>query len=180
MSSVFAADPVPGPGKLLVATELVRGLDFEESVILLVRYDENGVAGLIINKPTSATPKDALPELEELAHYDGNFYFGGPVGLSSIQALVRSGNPPNRSTHIIDDVYLAPITEELVAESANSSTLRFYVGYAGWSPAQLDWEMARGSWHVVPASADIVFAADPENLWGRLAPTATMRASAHQ
>ena len=50
MSSAFAADPVPGKGKLLVATELVRGSDFEESVILLVRFDENG-----------ATPPPSVP-----------------------------------------------------------------------------------------------------------------------
>jgi putative transcriptional regulator len=176
-SSGFAADLVPGKGKLLVATELVRGSGFEESVILLLHYDENGAAGLIVNKPTPATPQSALPEFDELERYVGNLYYGGPVGLNSIQALLKSGSPPDRSTHIIDDIYIVPIDEDLIEDSTDSSTLRLYVGFAGWAPGQLDAETLRGSWHIAPASAELVFEADPENLWRKLVPPATIRAA---
>ena len=43
------------------------------------------------------------------------------------------------------------------------------IGYAGWAPGQLDRELEIGSWHVLPASADIVFAEDPGPIWDRLA-----------
>ncbi len=177
ISPGFAADSVPGKGKLLVATELVRGSDFEESVILLLHYDENGATGLIVNKPTLAPPTRALPEFEELERYVGNLYYGGPVGLNTIQALLRSGSPPDRSTHIIDEIYIVPINEDLIEDSTDSSTLRLYVGFAGWAPGQLDEEMLRGSWHIAPASGEFVFEAEPENLWRKLVPPATMRAA---
>jgi putative transcriptional regulator len=177
ISSVFAADSVPGKGKLLVATEVVRGSDFQESVILLLHYDKNGATGLIVNKPLPAPPKSALPELEELERYVGNLYYGGPVGLNTIQALLRTSSPPDQSAHVIDDIYIVPINENLIKESTDSSTLRLYVGYAGWAPGQLDEEMLRGSWHIAPASGEFVFAADPENLWRKLVPPTTMRAA---
>ena len=177
ISTAFAADSAPGKGMLLVGTELVRGSDFEESVILLLHYDESGAAGLIVNKPTPSPPKRALPELEALERYIGKLYYGGPVGLNSIQALLRSGSPQDRSTHIIDDVYIVPITEDLIEDSTDSSTLRLYVGYAGWAPGQLDAELRRGSWHITPASGEFVFEADPVNLWRKLAPPVTLRAA---
>mmetsp|Transcript_33572 Transcript_33572/g.110554 ORF Transcript_33572/g.110554 Transcript_33572/m.110554 type:complete len:191 (-) Transcript_33572:222-794(-) len=38
-------------GLLLVATDEVRGEIFEKSVVLVVRHDENGTLGLVLNKP---------------------------------------------------------------------------------------------------------------------------------
>jgi putative transcriptional regulator len=55
--------------------------------------------------------------------------------------------------------------------------LRLFIGYAGWAPGQLDSEMARGSWRVLPASSELVFDADPQTLWKRLAPAQEQRAA---
>ena len=173
----IAADMPPAKGRLLVATELVRGSDFEESVILLLQYDERGAAGLIINKPTGAAPRDAMPELAALQDYDGGLYYGGPVGLNSIQALLRSASAPDPATSIVDDIYIVPINETTVTDSADAASLRFYVGYAGWGPGQLDGEIVIGSWNVVSASGESVFTNEPENLWRKLAPPETLRAS---
>ena len=177
ISPGIAADSLPGKGKLLVATELVRGSDFEESVILLLQYDENGAAGLIVNKPTLAPPTTVLPDIEEMERYVGNLYYGGPVALNSIQALLRSGTPPGQSDHIIDDIYIVPIDDDLIDGSTDTSTLRLYIGFAGWAPGQLDGEMQRGSWHIVPASGQSIFEADPDEIWRDLAPPVTLRAA---
>jgi putative transcriptional regulator len=44
---------------------------------------------------------------------------------------------------------------------------KFFVGYAGWGPQQLEGEMETGSWLTAPATSAHVFGA-PDALWGRL------------
>ncbi len=46
--------------------------------------------------------------------------------------------------------------------------VRYFAGYAGWGPGQLEQEISSGAWHVVPAAFDQVFQTD-ESLWESLA-----------
>jgi putative transcriptional regulator len=43
-----------------------------------------------------------------------------------------------------------------------------YSGYAGWAPGQLEAELARGDWHLLPAEAKLVFDEHPEGVWEAL------------
>jgi putative transcriptional regulator len=76
-------------------------------------------------------------------------------------------------------VYLVRFDDGLKDTSAGLASLRFFIGYAGWGAGQLDSEMDLGSWHVVPASDEHVFAEDPRALWKRLTPPREHRAAAH-
>ena len=42
---------------------------------------------------------------------------------------------------------------------------RLLLGYAGWSPMQLEEEVAQGAWLPADIDADLVFDSDPETLW---------------
>ena len=170
-----AADLDPSRGMLLVATDLVRGADFEKSVIVLLHYDSSGAAGLIVNRPTNTHPSKALPELEGIDKYDGGLYYGGPVETQSLRALMRTDDPPEQSTQVVGDVYIVPFEDDLIDRAASDATLRIYVGYAGWAPQQLDSELAQGSWHVVAATEDLVFAPADVQIWRDLIPPPTLR-----
>lgn len=175
--SGVAADEDPAKGKFLVATDLVRGPVFQESVILLLNYDSTGAVGLIVNQPTEAAPEKALPDFEGLDGYDGKLYYGGPVDVFTLRALMRSDEPPENAIPIVDDVHIVPLAESLLDNAPDPSALRFFVGYAGWSPGQLDGELARGSWHIVQATEELVFTDEPEEIWRQLAPIPVFRAS---
>jgi putative transcriptional regulator len=43
-----------------------------------------------------------------------------------------------------------------------------YAGYAGWGPGQLQAEIERGGWHVLPADAATVFDKNPAEIWPEL------------
>ena len=45
--------------------------------------------------------------------------------------------------------------------------LKFFVGYAGWSPMQLEAELAEGAWNVAAVEMEEVFET-PERSWERL------------
>jgi putative transcriptional regulator len=42
---------------------------------------------------------------------------------------------------------------------------RFYAGYSGWGPGQLEAEMEQESWIVEPPIPHELFPDDPEKLW---------------
>ncbi len=58
----------------------------------------------------------------------------------------------------------------MVLESVLESETEFrvYAGYAGWAAGQLEGEIDRGGWHVLPGDADMVFDSAPLELWREL------------
>lgn len=172
-----AADQQPANGKLLVATDLVRGEAFAETVILLLHYDENGAMGIIVNRPTDILPADVVADVGAFSTYRGPLYWGGPVGMTSLRALLRTDTPPKGAEAIVDSVHHVRIDDGLKDFPADQTTLRFFIGYAGWAAGQLDHEIDRGSWHIVPASDEHVFAEEPRALWKRLTPAREYRAA---
>ena len=168
----------PAKGRLLVATEVVGGEVFAQTVILLLHYDETGATGLVVNRPTDVLPEELLADADAIPGYDGTLYWGGPVQMHSLRALVRTDTPSGGADKIVESVYGVPFDVALQEAAMDPESVRFYIGYAGWAAGQLDHELARGSWHIQPASDEIVFAYDPELLWKRLLPAPAYRAAA--
>jgi putative transcriptional regulator len=139
------ADQRPAKGKLLVATELVRGDLFAQTVVLLLHYDENGAMGIVVNRPTEVEPEELLADVDAISAYSGTLYWGGPVQMNSLRALLRTDTPPRGAEAIVDSVHLVRIDDTLKDKPADLASLRLFIGYAGWSAGQLDHEMARGS-----------------------------------
>lgn len=167
---IAGAGESPAKGKLLVATEQVGGDIFFETVILLLHYDETGAMGLVVNRPTEVGMDELVAEDDALSAYGGLIYWGGPVQMNSLRALIRTDKAPEGAERIIDSMYVVSVSDALKDAPQGVPGLRLFMGYAGWAAGQLDHEMARGSWHVVPASGDSVFAKDPGELWKQLAP----------
>ena len=163
------ADQEPAKGKLLVATEVVGGV-FDQTVVLLLHYDETGAMGIVVNRPTDIELEELLPEVDEISSYSGPLYWGGPVQMNTLQALLRTDTPPKGAKAIVDSVHYVSTRDVLEDAPADGASLRLFIGYAGWAAGQLDFEMERGSWHIVPASDETVFPKEPDTLWKRLAP----------
>ncbi len=139
--------PVPAAtrlarGDILVATSKSHDPELGHAVILLVRFDQDGAIGLILNHP------------------NGKAYEGGPVALG-IRTLVRSRTKPDGAELVAGDVYILPGLVERTGA-------RVYGGYTGWSAQQLKDEVARGLWKIRAFDSKIVFDAQPATLWDRL------------
>ncbi len=172
------ADPLPAKGKLLVATELLGGDMFVQTVVLLLHYDETGATGLVVNRPTEVGMDELVADDDALSNYSGPIYWGGPVQMNRLHALMQTDKAPKGAERIVDNVYVVSVNDALKNAPQDVPGLRLFMGIAGWAPGQLDHEMARGSWHVVPASKDFIFAKDPGQLWKQLAPPREHRAEA--
>jgi len=172
------ADQVPATGKLLVATDEVRGPYFAQTVILLLHHDETGALGLVVNRPIDGSAIESLQLHEDLAAYRDTFYWGGPVSQATVRALLRTDTPPKDAVQIFDAVYVVNMDEDLLVTASNASKLRFFVGYASWSPGQLENELVFDSWQILPATEEIVFAEDTDAIWRTLLPPRQFRAAA--
>ena len=170
LPAVVYADSNPARGKLLVATEAVQGELFANTVVLLLYYDETGAFGLVVNRPTDVPLAEVLGDEEAIAAYRGTLFWGGPVHMDSLRALLVTDSPPADAEKIVESVYLVSYEDAFEAGAADTSRMRLFIGYAGWAPGQLERELAHGSWRVLPGSGELVFAEDPRTLWNRLAP----------
>ncbi len=173
-----SADQVPAAGKLLVTTDEVGGPYFAKTVVLLLHHDETGSLGVVVNRPIDASAIDSMPLHEDFAAYRGSFYWGGPMSQSTVRALLRTDTPPEDAVQIFDAVHLVNVDEALLATASNAAKLRFFAGYAGWAPGQLEHELAFDSWHVLPATEELVFAEDAGDMWRKLLPSREYRAAA--
>jgi putative transcriptional regulator len=100
------ADPLPGDAKLLVATEKVGGDIFVQTVILLLQHDETGAIGLVINRPTEVGMDELVDDDDALSAYSGPIYWGGPVQMNSLSALMKSDTSPGDAERVFGSVYL--------------------------------------------------------------------------
>jgi len=169
-AATATADQRIAAGKLLVATDTVRGEIFARTVILLLHYDESGAMGLVVNRPTEVEPAEVMDDPEALSAYQGTLFWGGPVEMAGLRVLVRSDAPPEGAETIVGNVHLVSFEAAVSRLPADVGNLRLYIGYAGWAPGQLDGELAIGSWDVRAAADELVFADDPGGLWQQLKP----------
>jgi putative transcriptional regulator len=161
-------------GILLIANPELADPNFARSVVLVLRHDDNGTIGVVINRVTSLAPAKVFPELEAgLNGYTGKIYRGGPLAPSRLLFLVRGlAAATVQGPEILDKVFLAADPDSLpqITKLANGpDEFRMYAGHAEWTAGQLETEIKRGAWRIVPANADLVFVEQPQQLWDQLA-----------
>lgn len=154
-------------GRLLVATPQIEEGIFARSVILVLGHDDTGAQGVVLNQPTEAVVDAILPGWGAFASSPGSVFHGGPVAVDTAIGLVRM--PGLASSEAVQRLFGATGVVDLDSPPAQTlataTGLRVFVGYAGWSPAQLDGEIATGSWYVVDAESSDAFSDTPELLW---------------
>ncbi|GEM_PF-775426 len=167
-----AAETTLANGVFLVAKPELRDPNFSQSVVLItLPRADRGPLGVIINRPLGRRFSELMPEAVNVPEKSDPIFFGGPVARTSLLLLVRAKEPPERSFHVLADLYLVTspeLIERLVKGQPLPGEARIYAGYAGWTPGQLQNEIARGSWYVTNADVDTIFASDPVVIWPQL------------
>jgi putative transcriptional regulator len=153
-------------GQLLIATPSLLDPNFNRTVVLIVEHGEQGTLGLVLNRPSNTTVKELWDQIgNEPCSSELPLYVGGPVE-GPLMALHR--HEPLGDNSVIEGVFFSVQKEnltELVQKPDES--YRLFIGHAGWSPGQLEFEVREGSWLITPATPELVFHAD-EDLWDTL------------
>jgi putative transcriptional regulator len=163
----------------LIANPGLQDPNFRETVVLVTHPREGGPWGVIINRPLDHRLSEVFTEYETLKNRKDVLFFGGPVTREGLVFLVRSLKPPPRAVPVLRDVYFISDIDwidGLLQRPEPTRGLRVYSGYSGWAPGQLQREIERGGWQVLPADAETVFDKDPARIW----PDLIQRAAAKQ
>jgi putative transcriptional regulator len=163
-----ADDAKPPTAILLVARAELPDPNFKDSVVVVMNNIAPAPAGLIINRPTRIPVSHLFRDVERLAQRDDKVYFGGPVQIESVSFLFRADKPPEHGIQVVDGIYLgmdAELLRKLLNREKPMEGLRIFIGYAGWSPGQLQAEIARGDWKLAPADASAIFSGKSEHPW---------------
>ena len=114
-----------------------------------------------------------LPNIQELKSYSGLMYVGGPVAAYGVLVLIKAPDIPEGADNVFGHVHVSGdsnLLRRLSADGMGERELRLYAGYAGWTAGQLENEISRGDWHLVPATEELVFVTQPEDIWQQLVP----------
>jgi putative transcriptional regulator len=155
---------------LLVARKDLPDPFFRESVVLVTNAAVAPL-GVIINKPTDAKLSKAIPDIERLKSVDDRLFFGGPVQSGDVVFVFRARKAQEDAMLVMPGIYISgsrDILDTLLKRDKPVEGLRLFAGHAGWSPGQLEHEISRGDWFLVPVDDAAIFTARPEGLWKEL------------
>lgn len=152
---------------LLVATPALRDPNFSDTVVLLIDVADDGVLGVVLNRPTGLPVGQVLAPWAEVVAEPEVLFQGGPVetdGAIAV-ALRRTDGATVGFRGVVDRLALLDLDTPVELAGPELDGLRIFAGYAGWGHGQLDAEIDEGSWYVVPGTAGDVFRADTGTLW---------------
>lgn len=155
----------PAKGKLLVSEPFSQDAYFKRSVVLLTEHNEEGSVGFILNKPVMITLQEVRKDLPE---FDAQVSLGGPVSPNTIHFIHKLGDLIPESMNVFGDIYWGgdfEVMKQLLASGQiKEDDIRFFLGYSGWSPKQLDGELERNAWIVTDPPKEKVLA-NTEYFW---------------
>jgi len=168
------SDPKPQSfrNSLLIATPNMGDPRFQFSVIYVVSHDTSGAMGIIVNKGKADLQiSDLLDQIGisgEVRVADTSVLDGGPVDIDRGFVLHSSDYfRPETSLKCSETLSLTStkdVLESLVADNHPKNAL-LAIGYAGWSPGQLEGEIADNFWLVGDADDALIFSQDLDGKW---------------
>lgn len=156
-------------GQLLLDSGQLQGSFFQRTVVLICQHDADGAFGLVLNRATGTKAGDMIIADLPNSLKGCPLYLGGPVQPSALSFLVTDTFIPD--ANVIPNLTLSHSLDNLmeIGESFSpTQKVKMFAGYAGWSPGQLEEEIKRKAWLTHPASLELVFDGEPEQLWQRI------------
>jgi putative transcriptional regulator len=151
-------------GHLLIASPSLHDPNFRRTVVLVTEHNDEGAAGLVLNRPSPASVSELVPQLEELVEEEEQVWLGGPVQPNAVLVLGEFVDPDDAAVPLFGSLGF-PSLEEPEEVLPATTRRRVFAGYAGWGAGQLEDELERDDWIVEPARNDDAFTETPDELW---------------
>lgn len=158
-------------GQLLIAMPGTPDSNFERAVVYVCAHSAEGAMGIVINRPAAHLSfVELLQQLEIVAEDKAisvppglrgmSVFVGGPVETGRGFVLHSADYFVADSTMAIDGRVCLTATIDIlraIAQGAGPHHSLLALGYAGWSPGQLESEIQANGWLTCPADTELVF-----------------------
>src|SRR5438552_8866570 len=161
-------------GQMLIASPAMRDERFARSVIYVCAHSSEGAMGIVINQPAPhisfrdlLVKLDVIPETDkiQLPSRAGGVTVlkGGPVETERGFVLHSADFFIENSTLPIDEGICLTATLDIlkaIARGDGPASAILALGYAGWSPGQLETEIQGNGWLHCAADSELIFGSD--------------------
>jgi putative transcriptional regulator len=151
-------------GKILVAKPFWQNELYKRSVVLIFRHENQKVRGIILNKVSSISLNDVVPDFG----YNAPLFFGGLNAVDGISCIHCSDDVPG-SIELGNGLFFGG-DYEYITEMSQSGMLsledfRFYVGQIEWNEETLLEEINQGKWWTSKISLPEFYSNSFDHLW---------------
>lgn len=155
-------------GMFLIAVPSLKDPNFKQTVVLICDHTKDGAFGLVVNR---LLLNSFIPLLDGLdikeCVTDIPVFYGGPVKPEQGYIIYTSSKLYHPSININKKLILTTANEILIdiAAARGPKKFLFILGFAGWAPGQLEYELTTDSWLVAPAINQIIFDIPVDDRW---------------
>src|SRR5213075_1918197 len=149
-------------GSLLVAHPNMVDPNFRRAVLFVSEYEpKEGALGVIINRPLDRPVAELVSGAPPAVCADVPVFLGGPVGKNQLMfaAFEWEKGMGLRLNHNVD------IEEAHLRVIEDPSSIRAFVGYAGWTAGQLEAEMKQRAWILQQPTREALTPSRLPKLW---------------
>jgi len=147
----------------LIAMPSMADPYFAKTLTYVCEHNEQGALGVVVNRPIDMTLQALFERLSltlrDSARRDAPIYFGGPVQTDRGFVLHEPAGNWQSTLRVRGAIGLTTSKDilEAVGRGEGPAKLLVTLGYAGWSPGQLEHELKQNAWLTVEAKDAIIF-----------------------
>ncbi len=133
-------------GSILISDPFSDDVYFGRSVVLICEHNDEGTFGFVLNNYIDVD----LHQLDDnFPNINARISFGGPVSKENLY-YIHSFPDITNTLEIREGLHYGgdfdEITDRIKDAKNPNKEIRFFVGYSGWSPGQLDEEIKNENW----------------------------------
>jgi putative transcriptional regulator len=158
-------------GQLLIAAPTIGDPRFSHTVILLLRQDDTGAFGIVLNRPIAersiASLLAAAGDHDHSVEGSLQVFVGGPV-QPELGFVVHSPDYHRAGTLTVGGTVAMTADKQILRDIGHHNgpkKVLFAFGYSGWAPGQLQRELARHDWFTATGDPKLIFDDDRGDLW---------------
>ncbi len=139
-------------GHILIAMPSMTDPRFSKTITLICTHNQDGAMGVVINRPIKLNLAELLAQMDLEAlpspFSQKSLHAGGPVQQDRGFILHLPQHEYNATIVVNDNISLTTSKDILEATAQNEGPGKMLIalGYAGWTPGQLEHEMANNTW----------------------------------
>lgn len=156
----------PQKGRVLISEPFLMDNYFKRSIVLITEHNSEGTIGFVLNKPVDIKINEVIDNFPSI---NADIVLGGPVSTNTLHYIHTLGDIIPNSIPVLGNICWGgdfEVVERLISSgNLGIGQIRFFLGYSGWSPNQLDDELAENAWVIAEMKPDEIMLPMSKHFW---------------